>query len=508
MTKKPVQLFYSYCHADEQHRKDMEKFLTVAKKSGKLIDWHDRKILPGQKLNEAILKEIKKSDIIVFLVSIDFLNSSACVEEWETAKSLADDGSVRLVSIIVRQCPWMDFDDMKEYLVLPTDGKPITSWTNPDEVWSDVFYEIKSVVEDVRNTFLVKEDFLKDLSSIEFCTNADIDIEIDDVFVFPNLVTYFDGKEDPVNIAGLDMLLEHSRSIIHGDGHSGKSKLCSHTVMELWKREKKAMHVDLSEISSKKPSKKVYEEYFSRQLTGEFDLWLLQNDKTVIFDNLTDSGNSVQHIEEAEKYFDRIIVSVSEDDYRSYFSDDVRFSSYTSIAIRPFTHVKQEKLIKKWIEARRVGANNSLEHGEIDQVENNINSIIIDNRIVPRYPFFILSILQTYEGFMPRNLEISAYGHCYHALILANLIKSGIDRRDDSISTCMNYASHLAYEMMISSGSLNKINSDTLEKFNKKYRNRFLIEDSILNRLRGKHGLLRIDGDGSCRFSLPYSYYS
>ena len=66
--------------------------------------------------------------------------------------------------------------------------------------------------------------------------------------------------------------------------------------MELWRREKKAMYVDLSEISNKKPSKKVYEECFGKQLTGEFDLWLLQKDKTVIFDNLTDSGNSVQHI--------------------------------------------------------------------------------------------------------------------------------------------------------------------------------------------------------------------
>jgi hypothetical protein len=34
MTGYSVKLFYSYCHADESHREDMEKYLTLLRRDG------------------------------------------------------------------------------------------------------------------------------------------------------------------------------------------------------------------------------------------------------------------------------------------------------------------------------------------------------------------------------------------------------------------------------------------------------------------------------------------
>ena len=124
-----------------------------------------------------------------------------------------------------------------------------------------------------------------------------------------------------------------------------------------------------------------------------------------------------------------------------------------------------------------------LEDGKIDQIERNINGIIISNKIVPRYPFFILSILQTYEVFMPQDVKITAYGHCYHTLILAHLIKSGVDKSDKAISACINFSSHLAYEINKLNPSGADISYEEFQEFVLKYREDYLIPDALLNRL-------------------------
>lgn len=51
----------------------MEKYLTLLRRDGVLKEWCDRKILAGQNITKVIHQELLNADIIVFLVSIDFL---------------------------------------------------------------------------------------------------------------------------------------------------------------------------------------------------------------------------------------------------------------------------------------------------------------------------------------------------------------------------------------------------------------------------------------------------
>jgi hypothetical protein len=172
--------------------------------------------------------------------------------------------------------------------------------------------------------------------------------------------------------------------------------------------------IDLNNIASKKPSLDIFRQCYSEQYKGDFDLWISQENKTVIFDNLSHFGNSLDHIVLTEPLFDNIIVTTSVDDYESYFKDDTRLLHFSFATIKPFTHVKQEKLIKKWLQFKGKNISNNIDDGEVDQIENNINSVVIDNKILPRYPFFILSILQTYEAFMPQDNRLWTLLLCTH----------------------------------------------------------------------------------------------
>ncbi len=183
-----IELFYSYSHEDEEFKTEMEQTLALLKRDDVLNAWHDRKILPGQHLNEEIKKHMDRSDILVFFFSRAFFASEACVEEWEYAKELASLGKpIVRIPIIARVCPWLDFLDSDDVLALPRDGEPISGYLDRDVAWHQVYEGIKGVVEDLRNTIKPKTEHLATLTKTEAVGKHREFIDLIDLFVFPNL---------------------------------------------------------------------------------------------------------------------------------------------------------------------------------------------------------------------------------------------------------------------------------------------------------------------------------
>lgn len=67
----------------------MEKHLAVLKEKHLIDEWHDEKILPGSKWNDEIEAQMKSADIILLLLSSDFLASPSCKEETNRAFDLS-----------------------------------------------------------------------------------------------------------------------------------------------------------------------------------------------------------------------------------------------------------------------------------------------------------------------------------------------------------------------------------------------------------------------------------
>jgi len=73
-------VFFSYCHADEELRDQLEKQLAMLKHQGIIETWHDRRIVAGQEIDKTIDEHINSDDIILLLVSPDFLASPYCYD--------------------------------------------------------------------------------------------------------------------------------------------------------------------------------------------------------------------------------------------------------------------------------------------------------------------------------------------------------------------------------------------------------------------------------------------
>lgn len=131
-------VFFSYSHADEALRDQIEKQLATLKRQGVIETWHDRRIGAGENIHTSIDDHINTDDIILLLVSSDFLASDYCYDiEMQRAMERHETGEAIVIPVILRACDWHSAPFGKLNAV-PRDGKPITQWTDIDDAMLQV----------------------------------------------------------------------------------------------------------------------------------------------------------------------------------------------------------------------------------------------------------------------------------------------------------------------------------------------------------------------------------
>lgn len=512
-SKFSVNLFYSYSHQDAKYRDDMERSLTLLANLG-LRQWSDKSILPGENISDKITNKMEESDIFAFLISPNFIASSPCRKEWEHAVALANKNRpVVLVPIIVSDCAWQDLENMSEVKALPNDAKPILSFRDRNLAWKQIYDGLKLVIHKLRNTFVVKTDFRKEMEQTEFISQDYA--SLDELFVFPQLSSHPDNSADfstSITFDDAQAIIDEKRAVIYGERLSGKTALCRHLFLKLISREAPVLFLDLETISKNRSTQALIENEYYNQFYGDFLVWINKHNRVVILDNLTDDSKITEHVLAITELFAKVIITVDAQTFQAYFRDDRRFAQFTQIQLCPLTHNKQETLIRKrlLLSARNSGPpgdHGLISDGYVDLVENRVNSVVINNRVLPRYPFYVLAILQTYEGYMPGDLSITSYGHCYYVLIIAHLEKSGISKTDDEIGVCLNFCEAFAFEIHQSNSFKVGVDEVEFSSFVGRYRDKYIIHDSTLNRLfNPSYGIIR-KTRGSFRYPWMYYYF-
>ncbi len=140
-------LFFSYSHKDEALRDQLEVHLSSLKRQGFIESWHDRQILAGQELKEEIDAHLENAQIILLLISPDFIASDYCYSiEMQRALQHHKSHQASVIPVILRPCDWHDLPFGK-LMATSKDGKAITQWANTDEAFLDVTLSIKSALQ-------------------------------------------------------------------------------------------------------------------------------------------------------------------------------------------------------------------------------------------------------------------------------------------------------------------------------------------------------------------------
>lgn len=140
-------VFVSYCHADERYRKKLAAHLSPLEREGLISSWHDGEITPGSEWNTAILKQLEVADIILLLVSPDFINSDFCHGvELKRALERHQSGDATVIPVIVRPVDWK-ISKLAELKALPSDAKAVTQWRPHDLAYVDIAKGIRTALK-------------------------------------------------------------------------------------------------------------------------------------------------------------------------------------------------------------------------------------------------------------------------------------------------------------------------------------------------------------------------
>ena len=144
MAKK---VFISYSHKDESFKDDLDTHFSALKRSGLVEVWHDRRIDAGTEWDDAIKSELESADIILLLISANFL-ASEYIWKVEIARAMERHQAkeAKVIPIFTRSCDTkgMPFESIQG---LPRDAKPIATFTDKDEAYVQIAKGIRAILE-------------------------------------------------------------------------------------------------------------------------------------------------------------------------------------------------------------------------------------------------------------------------------------------------------------------------------------------------------------------------
>ena len=147
---RTLMAFCSYAHEDDRFRENLVKHLSLLRRQGLIQVWHDRLLHPGDRWAEEIDKNLDLAELVVLLISADFMESDYCFGvEMRRALERHESGEAKVMPVLVRPCDW-ECDELSSLHVLPTDAKPVSSWSNRDAAWTDVAAGIRDEVTDLK----------------------------------------------------------------------------------------------------------------------------------------------------------------------------------------------------------------------------------------------------------------------------------------------------------------------------------------------------------------------
>src|SRR6266567_3827540 len=153
----PVKIFFCYAREDERLLNQLKIHLKSLQRQGIIEMWYDRGIDAGTEWRHEIDSHLSTSDIVLLLISPDFMNSDYCYGiEMKRAMERYESGEARVIPIILRHVYWQG-EPLDKLQALPTDAKPVTDpiWHNLDMAFYNVTEGIRKVAEGLTDFHLI-----------------------------------------------------------------------------------------------------------------------------------------------------------------------------------------------------------------------------------------------------------------------------------------------------------------------------------------------------------------
>lgn len=143
-----TKVFISYAVEDDAYKDKLQRNLRVLVRQGIIEAWDQELIDAGQNREAKIKKQLEKADLILLLVSPDYLASDAIFNvelQLIMERSASKDRPAKVVPVILRPCDWTN-EVFAQKNVLPPDARPLSTWENEDQAYLSINEGIKKLL--------------------------------------------------------------------------------------------------------------------------------------------------------------------------------------------------------------------------------------------------------------------------------------------------------------------------------------------------------------------------
>lgn len=391
--------------------------------------------------------------------------------------------------------------------------------------WNDnLFYPEKKGTFTLResqqkhNEFQNRKDFICDLNNFKLplFLSDEKKIRLKDIFIYPDLEKNNELKrelyDDYIDSDSLLSDNNYNVIILEGENQSGKTSLLNMLYLSSIEQHKypllingrclKRSDIDNNIISAYK------EQYEDNKDIEEFK----QSDnstKILLIDNLNQSelNNAaiINLLNKLRRRFGKILITTSSIyNIISILESDI--NDIFSAKILPLGHKKRNKLIERFHILNEESPYSISEQIFLERTKASYEQVqtFLGDKLIPSYPIFILSMLQSMNLAKPNSYEQTSYGYCYQSLIHFALAGKAKVKNPD-IDAFLNYLAELAYALF--QKNANMMSENDWLTFYRKYSTDYIsptltdIKDKLL-----KSGII-IEEDNLYKFGYNYIYY-
>lgn len=143
----PVEIFFSYAHKDEPLLQELKVHLSPLKRQGLIDIWYDRNISAGTNWEPEINEHLNNAQVILLLVSPDFVASDYCYSiEMTRALERHNRGEAIVIPIVLRWTADWEHAPFGKIQALPTGGRPVKDWEDQDKAFYNVAVGIHTAI--------------------------------------------------------------------------------------------------------------------------------------------------------------------------------------------------------------------------------------------------------------------------------------------------------------------------------------------------------------------------
>jgi tetratricopeptide (TPR) repeat protein len=146
---KVLKIFYSYAWRDKKLRDELAKHLSGLQRQGLIAGWYDGEIRAGSEWDTEMKKHLNLSDIILLLISPDFVASDDCYcLEMRQALERHERGEAYVIPILLRPTALQGLP-FAFLQFLPRDGKPVTRSRDKDDAFTKITEALRTVINEI-----------------------------------------------------------------------------------------------------------------------------------------------------------------------------------------------------------------------------------------------------------------------------------------------------------------------------------------------------------------------